>query len=70
MTAKKRTFVFSITRTVIQSAEIKIKAANEEQAEELFNKKREETNDFEKAEWSTGEAEGPIDWEVDDGEEA
>lgn len=64
---KMKKFVFHLNRTVSQTAEVVIKANSQEEAEELFDAQREDTNDFEDLEWSDGEAEGALDWEVDEG---
>jgi len=61
----KKTYVFNLTRSVQQSAEVTIKANSQEEAEELFEAKREETNDFEEEDWTNGDPDGPLDWEVE-----
>jgi hypothetical protein len=61
----KKKYTFNLSRTVTQTAEVVIKAESMEEAEELFDAQREETNDFEDAEWGNDEPDGAVDWEVD-----
>lgn len=61
----KKKYVFNLTRTVGQTFELTIKADSLEDAEELFDAQREESDDFADAVWTDGDPEGPLDWEVD-----
>lgn len=57
-------FEFELTKTTTQVATVSLKGKDSQDAILRLEKRLNEGDEFESADWSAGELDGPIDWEA------
>jgi|RhiMethySRZTD1v2_1073278.scaffolds.fasta_scaffold2365592_2 hypothetical protein len=61
----KKSYDFLLTRSMTQEGRLSIDATSGKEAEAILQKRREEDDSFDDAEWDEGDLQGPIDYETD-----